>query len=115
MADKSSEQYELKRLGAIPTKNSGRGKWEKADGILYSPFGDSLITVDIKEANRSLGLTEALWAKVTTDAKKNKTEPLIKAVIGEEEPKDRLVILEEKMFLEMYAAWKEKYYPDDEG
>lgn len=112
MADKSSEQYELKRLDAKPTKNSGRGKFEKGDGIIYSPFSDPLFTVDIKETYRSFGLTEAVWAKVTTDAKKNITEPLLKVVIGEQEPKDRLVVMTEVMFLEMIEAWMEKYYGD---
>ena len=110
MADQKSELYELKRIGAIPTKNSGRSKHEKSDGILYSPFGDPLYSVDIKEANKSFGLTESVWAKITTDAKKNGTEPLAKVVIGESEPKDRLVVMSEVVFLEMYDAWVKKYY-----
>jgi hypothetical protein len=57
-------------------------------------------------------LSEAVWVKVTTDAKKNNTEPLLKPVIGEEEPKTRLVVMTEVMFLEMYEAWSDKYYGD---
>lgn len=112
MADAKSELYELKRLEAVPTKNSGRGKFEKGDGIIYSPFGDPLITVDVKESNKSFGLSESVWVKTTTDAKKNNTEPSLAVVLGEAEPKTRLVVISEVLFKEMKEAWLEKYYGD---
>ena len=112
MADQKSELYEVHRLGFSPTKNSGRGAFQKADGIYYSPFGDPLISVDVKEANKSFTLSESVWAKISTDAKKNNTEPLLKPVLGIEEPKDRLVIVREEFFLDLLDAWKEKYFGD---
>lgn len=110
MADLKSEHYELKRLGAIPTPNSGRGYHKKGDGIIYSPTGDALFTVDVKENGRVLSLNKDMWIKATTDAKSNNTEPLLKPVLGTEEPKTRLVVMSEMMFEEMYEAWEEKYY-----
>lgn len=109
MADQKSELYELQRLEAIPVKNSGRGKFQKGDGIICSPSGEPVFTVDIKEANKSFTLSESVWAKVSTDAKKNQTVPLLKPVLGAEEPKQRLVIISEDMFLELFEAWSEKY------
>lgn len=110
MADKDSELYEIERLGFTPTKNSGRGHHQKADGIYYSPFGDPLFSVDVKESNKSFTLSESVWAKIATDAKKNRTEPILKPVLGVAEPKDRLVVITESLFLDMLEAWKEKYY-----
>ncbi len=105
MADAKSEAYELNMLGAIPTKNSGRGKHEKGDGILI-PF-----CVDIKEAIKSFNLNRNVWLKIASDAlQTNRLRPLLKVVIGEPgKDRIRLVIVEETMFKEMHEAWKEKY------
>lgn len=110
MADAKSEIYELKRVGATPVKNSGRGNFAKGDGIIYSPNGDPLFTVDVKEAGRSFGLSESVCAKLNTDATKNNTHGMFKVVIGEGEPKIRMMVVSEAIFTEMYAAWEEKYY-----
>lgn len=112
MADAKSELYELMRLDAVPTKNSGRGHFGKGDGVIYSPTGDPLITIDVKETNKSFGLSESVWVKATTDAKKNNTEPTLKVVIGAEEPKIRVVVVPEILYNEMKEAWMEKYYGD---
>lgn len=111
MADKASEHYELKRIDAKPTKNSGRSHFQKGDGIIYSPSGgDPLFTIDVKEYLKNFPLNEKTWAKVTTDAKKNNTEPILKITLGSEEPKTRVVVVSEIMFLELIEAWMEKYY-----
>lgn len=116
MADQKSELYEVKRMGFTPTKNSGRGYLVKADAVFYAPTtGDTLMTLDIKEANKSFALTDKVWAKVTSDAKKNQnSEPIIKAVIGEQEPKTRLVVITEDFYLQLHEAFMEKYYPEEE-
>lgn len=116
MANQKSELYEVKRMGFTPTRNSGRGYLEKADAVFHAPTtGDTLITLDIKEANKSFSLTEKVWAKVTTDAKKNQnSEPMIKAVLGEQEPKVRLVVITEDFYLQLQQAWLDRHYGESE-
>lgn len=113
MADAQSEIYELKRVGAVPVKNSGRGKFDKGDGIIYSPNGDPLFTVDVKEAGKSFGLSESACLKLNSDAVKNNTYGMFKVVIGNEEPKMRMMVVSEAIFKEMYDAWQEKYYGEE--
>lgn len=105
MADQKSELYELKRIGATPVKNSGRGAHKKGDGILYDKDDNPIYTVDVKEAKKSFGLTKSVWAKVTSDALQNQTRPLLLAVIGEDEPRKRVVIVDEDMFLDMWEKY----------
>lgn len=93
-----SELSELKRIGAIPTKNSGRGKHEKGDGRL-----DDIFTVDVKEYEKSFGLSQQTWGKICTDAITNRNEPALKVVIG---GTARMMVVSETMFLEMYSAYK---------
>lgn len=94
------ELDELKSLGATPVKNSGRGRFHKADGILAET-----VTVDIKEYEKSFGITKKIWAKLRSDARDNKTpDAIIKLVLGKEgEPKLRLVIAEEDYFKELHG------------
>lgn len=112
MADKNSELYEVERMGFTPTINSGRSYLQKADAIFFAPeTGDALITLDIKESNKSFGLTKQVWTKVKADAKRNQnSEPMIKAVIGEEEPKERLVVITEDFYLQLHEAWLKVHY-----
>lgn len=56
------EKQELKRIGAKPQPNSGRGKHKKADGIWHN------FVVDVKYTERSLTLNEKVWSKVCSDA-----------------------------------------------
>lgn len=103
MADEKSERYELGLIGAVPQPNSGRGKHKKADGIL-GPFN-----VDIKEASKSFNLTRAIWTKITNDAfTSGNLSPMLKVVLGDN-PKLRLVIIDESMFLELWREYSEKY------
>lgn len=107
MADAKSELVELRRIGAVPQKNSGRGKHDKGDGVI-----DDTWIVDVKEFAESFGLSRSVWAKVCTDAHRaGGLEPLLKVVLGEGTNRVRLVVMSETMFLDM----KEAYLQDQEG
>lgn len=83
-----SERSELKRIGARPHKNSGRGII-KADGSL-----DRYI-VDVKEYSKSFSVTKDVWAKIVTDTLRvdpNKS-PVLMIVLGDK-VKTRLAIIE---------------------
>lgn len=99
-----SEADEIRRDGATPVKNSGRGL-NKGDAVL-EPF-----LVDYKEYGKSFGVTKEMWAKVSTDSIKNgRRQPALKLVIGKEgEPRTRLWVIGDEMFHEMLEAWREKY------
>lgn len=88
MADKQSELNELKRIGAVPQKNSGRGKHDKGDGIL-----DATWMVDVKEYAQTFGLGLDVWAKTCTDAfRAGGYEPLLLIALGEGRNTVRLVV-----------------------
>lgn len=83
-----TEKAELKRIGAKPHKNSGRGM-KKADGTL-----DNFV-VDVKEYSKSFSVSQDVWAKIVTDTIRvdpNKS-PVIMLVLGETK-KVRLAIIE---------------------
>jgi hypothetical protein len=91
-----SERSELKRIGAKPHKNSGRGNIQKADGNL------DRYVVDVKEYAKSFSITQDVWAKIVTDTlrvDKNKS-PVILLVLGEQK-KVRLAIIEWNEFEEL--------------
>lgn len=98
------ELSEIKRVGGTPVKNSGRGL-AKGDFILGPFLGD------IKEYKKSFGLTQEMWAKISTDSIKNgKRQPTLRLVIGDEgQPRTRLWVIGDSMFQEMLEAWEEKY------
>lgn len=107
VATAKTEAAEIKRLGGIPQKNSGRGTHQKGDAIL-EPF-----LVDVKEAIKSFTLNTKVWGKVCTDAiKSGRRQPALMVALGEEHPV-RLWIIGDRMFKEMHAAWKEKYEVGD--
>jgi hypothetical protein len=82
-----SEKSEINRLGAKGIKNSGRGiikgdaKWEG-------------FTIDFKEYPKGFTVNQDNWAKATTDAMKNKNDPAIVVVLGDDSRKTRLAIIE---------------------
>ncbi len=104
MATKKTEEAELKRIGATPVKNSGRGMW-KGDGT-FGPF-----LVDVKEYDKSFSVSRKVWAKLSTDSIQNgRRQPLLWLVLGEEDLQPvRVAVVGEAMFLEMLKAWEEKY------
>lgn len=105
MADSKSELRELKRSGAKPQPNSGRGYKQKGDGKL-GPF-----VVDIKEFSNEFGLSKKVWMKVSLDAvKSGNLEPALKVVLGDSESGLlRLWVIQDDMFEQLLEAWMEKY------
>jgi hypothetical protein len=83
-----SERSELKRIGAKPHKNSGRGM-TKADGSL------DRYVVDVKEYEKSFSINQDVWAKIVTDTLRVDPEksPVIMVVLGKQK-KIRLAIIE---------------------
>lgn len=101
-----SEASETKRDGAVPQKNSGRGKHDKGDATL-EPF-----LIDYKEYAQSFSVSITNWAKLQLDAfKAGRREPAFKLVLGNPESNEklRLWVISDSMFHEMRLAWLEKY------
>jgi hypothetical protein len=90
-----TEKSELKKIGAKPHKNSGRGM-KKADGTL-----DNFI-VDVKEYSKSFSVSQDVWAKIVTDTIRvdPSKSPVIMLVLGETK-KVRLAIIEWSEFEEL--------------
>jgi outer membrane phospholipase A len=84
---KMSERSESKRIGAKQHKNSGRNT-KKGDAT-WNNF-----TVDFKESAKSFTLNQDVWAKVVTDAIKNNNDPALVVVLGKDNKKIRLAIIE---------------------
>lgn len=100
MPDDKSEEYELSRLGAIPTKNSGRGKFDKGDGIIQ--YDNASVTVDIKEYKESFGLSRKMVAKLGADTRQNRSDyGIFFVVLGEDEPRQRMVVMTEAMYQDL--------------
>lgn len=98
------EAAEIKRDGAKPQKNSGRGKIQKGDARI-GPF-----VYDIKEYPKGFTVTVAAWLKIRSDAfQSGRAVPALKLVIGMLNSKIRLWVVEDEMFKEMLDAWEEKY------
>lgn len=104
MADKHTEKLELKRVGATPVKNSGRGM-KKGDGTL-GPF-----LVDVKEYENSFSVSRDNWAKLGSDSIQNgRRQPMFILVLGSgDKPPVRIWCVGESMGQEMLEAWEEKY------
>lgn len=82
-----SEKNESKRMGAKKHKNSGRGI-KKGDAT-WNNF-----TVDFKEVSKSFTINQDVWAKAVTDAIKNNNDPAIIVILGKDNKKIRLAIIE---------------------
>lgn len=91
-----SERSELKRIGAKQHKNSGRGI-KKGDAT-WNNF-----TIDFKEVSKSFTLNQDVWAKAVTDAIKNNNDPAIIVVIGKDNKKVRLAVLEFSILEELIS------------
>lgn len=77
MADKSTERAEIKRDGATPQPNSGRGKHKKGDATLNK------FLIDYKEYAESFSVSRSVWAKICTDAvTAGRYSPALKLVLG---------------------------------
>jgi outer membrane phospholipase A len=82
-----SERGESKRIGAKQHKNSGRNT-QKGDATWEN------FTVDFKEYPKGFTVNQDNWAKAVTDAMKNRNDPAIVVVLGENNIKTRLAIIE---------------------
>jgi len=97
------EKEEIKRDGASPQKNSGRGKIQKGDATIGA------FCYDIKEYGKSFSLSTSVWAKICSDAyKSGRLEPALKIVLGTDK-KVRLWVIEDEMFHQMRGAWDQLY------
>jgi hypothetical protein len=82
-----SERSESKRIGAKQHKNSGRNT-KKGDATWEN------FTVDFKEYPKGFTVNQDNWAKAVTDAMRNGNDPAIFVVLGEDNIKTRLAIIE---------------------
>ena len=95
-----SERSEVKRLGAKAHKNSGRNM-QKGDAS-WEGF-----CVDFKEVGKSFTINKDVWAKASTDAIKNHSDPAIVVVIGDEGIKTRLAVVELSLLEQMIEELNE--------
>lgn len=93
-----TEKNESKRLGAKQHKNSGRNT-KKGDATWEN------FTVDFKEVSKSFTINQDVWAKAVTDAIKNNNDPAIIVVIGKNNKKIRLAILEFSILEELVNSY----------
>ena len=98
-----SERSEAKRDGAKQQKNSGRGDYQKGDAI-WNGF-----VVDYKESGKSVLVSKEMWAKVCTDTFKVSRAyyPVLKLVIGEDNGKTRLAVIEWSLLEQLVEKWHE--------
>ena len=97
-----SERSEIKRDGAKAQKNSGRGAYQKGDAQ-WTRF-----VVDYKEYEKSISITPDNWAKICTDTFKvdrNKF-PVLKLILGRDNNKTRLAVIEWALLEELVEAWE---------
>lgn len=99
-----SERGEAKRDGAKLQKNSGRGQYQKGDATWRS------FLVDYKEYEKSISITKEIWAKVCTDTFKVSREkfPVLKLILGRDNNKTRLAVIEWALLEELVECWEEK-------
>jgi hypothetical protein len=97
-----SERSEIKRDGAKAQKNSGRGQYQKGDAQ-WNDF-----VVDYKEYEKSISISQEIWAKICTDTFKvdRSKFPVLKIILGRDNQKTRLAVIEWSLFEEMEEAWR---------
>lgn len=95
-----SERGEARRDGARLQKNSGRGKYSKGDARW------KFFLLDYKEYAKSFSVSIKEWAKVCSDAARTSRgdeqySPAIKVVLGGDDGKVRLGVVEWAMLEEL--------------
>jgi hypothetical protein len=92
-----SEKSEAKRDGAKQQKNSGRGNYQKGDAQ-WNDF-----VVDYKEYEKSISISQNIWAKICTDTFKVSRDkyPVLKLILGKDNNKTRLAVIEWSLFEQM--------------
>jgi hypothetical protein len=101
-----TELNEIKRDGATPQKNSGRGMYQKGDATLGP------LLIDYKEYDESFGVSRKVWAKLQKDAfSAGQKVPVLRLVLGSKDDpnKLRLWVVSDLMFREMLDAWEQIY------
>jgi len=98
-----TEKDEAARDSATLHSNSGRGYIQKGDA------SNEVFCIDYKEYAESFGVSRGVWAKCTADALKMRKQPALKLVLGRDGHKTRLWVIDDVMFHDMYAAYKEKH------
>ena len=98
-----SERREIKRDNAKGHKNSGRGKYQKGDAS-WKDF-----VVDYKEYEKSISISTDIWAKICTDTFKVSRDkhPLLKLILGKDNNKTRLAVIEWSMLEDLIKCWEE--------
>lgn len=99
-----SERSEAKRDGAKLQKNSGRGNYQKGD----SQWKD--FVVDYKEYEKSISVTQSMWAKICTDTFKVSRDkyPVLKLILGRDRSKTRLAVIEWSLLEQLIENWENK-------
>ena len=100
MADAKTELSEIKRMGAKPQKNSGRGQHEKGDAITPE------FVIDVKEYASSFSLSRSVWGKACSDAAKHRKEPALMVCLGSGKETTRLWVLGDEMFKLMLESYR---------
>lgn len=97
-----SERSEVKRDGAKAQKNSGRGSYQKGDAQ-WKDF-----VVDYKEYEKSISISQSIWAKICTDTFKVSRDkyPVLKIILGKDNSKTRLAVIEWSLFQQMVERWE---------
>jgi hypothetical protein len=99
-----SERSEAKRDGAKQQKNSGRGDYQKGDAQ-WKDF-----VVDYKEYEKSISISQSIWAKICTDTFKVSRDkhPVLKLILGTPSSKVRLAVIEWALLEQLIECWEEK-------
>ena len=97
-----SERGEIKRDKAKAQKNSGRGDYQKGDAVWHD------FVVDYKEYEKSISISQSIWAKICTDTFKVSREkyPVLKIILGKTGQKTRLAVIEWELFEQIVDCWE---------
>ena len=97
-----SERGEIKRDKAKAQKNSGRGDYQKGDAVWHD------FVVDYKEYEKSISISQSIWAKICTDTFKVSREkyPVLKIILGKTGQKTRLAVIEWELFEQIVECWE---------
>lgn len=97
-----SERSEAKRDGAKQQKNSGRGNYQKGDAQ-WRDF-----VVDYKEYEKSISISQSIWAKICTDTFKVSRDkyPVLKLILGSNNSKTRLAVIEWALLEQLMECWE---------
>ena len=98
-----SEKGEAKRDGAKQQKNSGRGSYQKGDAQWHD------FVVDYKEYEKSISISQSIWAKICTDTFKVSRDkyPVLKLILGQGSSKTRLAVIEWSLLEQLIEKWEQ--------